>query len=117
MFFPLIFFLNYYHYTGDKWAKNLYDVISTRDAIQDMAIAEIITKGDSPFHKYVMLLFSLAPDTDYVEEIHTDILTYQLQELNEYFEGTEPEIVDEQIRDITNVFLSKLNSGKSPFDI
>ncbi|XP_066919311.1 uncharacterized protein [Clytia hemisphaerica] len=97
---------------GAKWAENLYDVISTRESIQDMAIAEIITKGSSPYHKYVMLLFCLAPDTDHVKELHTDIVTYQLQELNEYFEGTEPEIVDEQIRDITNAFLSKLESGE-----
>uniref|UniRef100_A0A7M5WY24 Uncharacterized protein n=1 Tax=Clytia hemisphaerica TaxID=252671 RepID=A0A7M5WY24_9CNID len=97
---------------GEKWAKNLYEAISTYDSITSMAMADSITKGNGPYHKYVMLLFCLAPDKEYCDLLHSDILTYRLQELHEYFEGTEEEIVDEQIKDVVKEFLSKLQTGE-----
>ena len=99
---------------GEKWAQNLYEAISTYDSIEAMAMADSITKGNGPYHKYVMLLFCLAPNKDYCNSLHSDILSYHLEDLQEYFEGTEPEIVEEQVKDVVNTFLSKLQSGKHP---
>ncbi|XP_066928443.1 uncharacterized protein [Clytia hemisphaerica] len=92
---------------GEKWAKNLYEAISTYDSITSMAMADSITKGNGPYHKYVMLLFCLAPDKEYCDLLHSDILTYRLQELHEYFDGTEEEIVDKEIKDVVKEFMSK----------
>lgn len=79
--------------------------------IKQMASVDMITAGNSPYHKYIMLLYCLDPKTNYPAKIKKDILDLKLKELQSNFRGNKKEIIDKVIEDFIGRFFSDMEAG------
>ena len=91
------------------WAEKVFDAISTKSEIKNMVSVDTFHNG--LYHKYVMLLYCLDPDTDYASKLQTKILTYKLQVLQNYFKGSTESIVEDVTKQLSTIMLTKIMNG------
>ena len=96
---------------GKAWAKKVFDAISTKTEIKNMASVDVASLKNGLYHKYVMLLYCLDPDTDYASKLQTKILTFKLQFLQSYFKGSTESIVEGVTKQLSTIMLTKIMNG------
>ncbi|KAJ8313358.1 hypothetical protein KUTeg_009144 [Tegillarca granosa] len=88
-FFKLVPRLQFYiDDGGEKWAKTLYDKLTSKSVMNGLIVQSLTDQGRAIINKQTMVLLCLCPEKDYYLKFHQKIVESKLQTLMQYFNTT-----------------------------